>query len=108
LEVHNIRELIRKEKTERDKDVDEYLLLALRADKQQRIRLKAHFKKKKTRSTQQIHMLQQKLDQFQKVLRELEARGVAQVDQPREPQMKVLRRVEVGLKCVNILTLHIL
>jgi len=106
LEVHNIREHIRKEKTERDKDVDEYLLLALRADKQQRIRLKAHFKKKKTRSTQQIHMLQQKLDEFQNVLRELEARGVAQVcHQPQEPQTEC--RVGVGLKCVNILTLHI-
>ena len=109
MEVHNIRELICKEQTERDKDVDEYLLLALRADKQQRVRLKAHFKKKNTRSTQEIHMLQQKLVKFQNVLRELEARGAAQVcHQSQEPKMEVLRRVGVGLKCVNILTLHIL
>ena len=88
MEVHNIRELICKEQTERDKDVDEYLLLALRADKQQRIRLKAHLKKKKTRSTQRIHMLEQKLDEFQNVLRESEAQGATQVcDQHQEPQM---------------------
>lgn len=98
LKIARTKELIRREQTARDENVNEYLKLSSNANKQQLQRIKAMFEKKNQKYAQTISHHQKKLDSYNRKLQDLEAHGVsAHHRQPRE----VLRDMGQGLKSVG-------
>ncbi|KAL5273609.1 TMCC2 family protein [Megaselia abdita] len=93
------KELIRKEQTTRDENVNEYLKLAASADKQQLPRIKAVFEKKNAKSAHTIQHLQKKLENYTKRAKDIQFQdhNKSQHRQPRE----VLRDVGQGLRNVG-------
>jgi hypothetical protein len=91
------KESIKAEQNARDENVNEYLKLAANADKNQLQRIKSVFEKKNQKSAQTIATLQKKLDNYNKKIKETEARG-AHHKQTRE----MLRDFGQGLKDVGV------
>lgn len=95
--IEKTKELIRKEQTHKETNVNEYLHLAASADKQQNQRIKTVFEKRNQKSAHSINHLQKKLEQYQRRLLEIETHGLP----PGHKQAKeVLRDVSQGLKGV--------
>ncbi|KAK7487319.1 hypothetical protein BaRGS_00021408, partial [Batillaria attramentaria] len=95
--INKTKELIRREQTTKETNVNEYLHLAASADKQQNQRIKTVFEKRNQKSAQSINHLQKKLEQYQRRLQEIETHGVSGHKQAKE----VLRDVGQGLKDVG-------
>lgn len=96
------RELIRKEQTARDDNVNEYLKLAASADKQQLHRIKAVFEKKNQKSAHNIAQLQKKLESYTKRYKDLQISynvklQMSQQRDHRQPR-EMLRDVGQGLR----------
>ncbi|XP_025089033.1 transmembrane and coiled-coil domains protein 1-like isoform X4 [Pomacea canaliculata] len=94
--INKTKELIRREQTQKESNVNEYLQLASAADKQQSQRMKNLFEKRNQKSAQSINHLQKKLEQYQRRLQEVETHGFSTHKQAKE----VLRDVGQGLKGV--------
>ncbi|KAL8596778.1 hypothetical protein ACOMHN_053874 [Nucella lapillus] len=94
--IEKTKELIRKEQTHKETNVNEYLHLAASADKQQNQRIKTVFEKRNQKSAHSINHLQKKLEQYQRRLQEVETRGLPGHKQAKE----VLRDVGQGLNTI--------
>ncbi|PVD31946.1 hypothetical protein C0Q70_07372 [Pomacea canaliculata] len=94
--INKTKELIRREQTQKESNVNEYLQLASAADKQQSQRMKNLFEKRNQKSAQSINHLQKKLEQYQRRLQEVETHGFSTHKQAKE----VLRDVGQGLNTI--------
>jgi hypothetical protein len=94
------KEAIKAEQNLRDENVNEYLKLASNADKNQLQRIKSVFEKKNQKSAQTIAHLQKKLDNYNKKIKETEARGLHGTHHKQTREM--LRDVGQGLKDVGV------
>ncbi|XP_061085811.1 transmembrane and coiled-coil domain protein 3-like isoform X2 [Conger conger] len=73
--ILKLTEQMKIEQTARDENVAEYLKLVNSADKQQAGRIKQVFEKKNQKSAQSIALLQKKLEQYHRRMKEGEANG---------------------------------
>ncbi|CAG2107138.1 unnamed protein product [Medioppia subpectinata] len=94
------KESIKTEQNSRDENVNEYLKLAANADKNQLTRIKSVFEKKNQKSAQTIAHLQKKLDNYNKKIKETEARGLSAGHHKQTREM--LRDFGQGLKDVGV------
>ena len=76
--------------------MNEFLKLCANADRQQQIRMKQLFEKKNQKSAQSILLLQKKLEEYQKKVRELEEHGIGS----HRPSQKI-RGIGQGFKSVG-------
>ncbi|XP_059488191.1 transmembrane and coiled-coil domains protein 2 [Neocloeon triangulifer] len=70
--IMRIKDQITEEQNTRDDNVNEYLRLSVNADKQQLGRIKGMFEKKNQKSAQVIAVLQRKLENYNKKMRDME------------------------------------